>query len=199
VRPNRRARPPWRQARGKSMVSSVNSDTYATRIGCHQWEIDLRIAPGLPPGWYRRRDVVVLRPRDVSLNGRRGCVVLRPRGRGVHHGGRARQLPLLGRGLGCRVLLRGRCVCCLRVSQADLPSQSRPVELGSPGPAGSTGRQREGGEQRGWTSCFFPAGGFASSPSESPSDELYPARPANMDMLPTAPCAHCVCELAHRK
>jgi len=36
---------------GKSMVSSVNSHTNATRIGWHLWEIDLRFASGLPPGW----------------------------------------------------------------------------------------------------------------------------------------------------
>jgi len=35
------------------MVSSVNSHTSATRIGRHLWEIDLRFAPGLPPGWER--------------------------------------------------------------------------------------------------------------------------------------------------
>ena len=33
------------------MVSSVSSHTNATRIGWHLWEIDLRFAPGLPPGW----------------------------------------------------------------------------------------------------------------------------------------------------
>ena len=43
--------PPWRQPRGKWMVSSVNSHTNATIIGWHLWEIDLRFAPGLPPGW----------------------------------------------------------------------------------------------------------------------------------------------------
>jgi len=43
--------PPWRQPRFKSMVSSVNSHTNATRIGWHLWEIDLIFAPGLPPGW----------------------------------------------------------------------------------------------------------------------------------------------------
>ena len=46
-----RTSPPWRQPRGKSMVSSVNSHTNATRIGWHLWEIDLRFATGLPPGW----------------------------------------------------------------------------------------------------------------------------------------------------
>ena len=45
--------PPWRQPRGKWMVSLVNSDTNATRIGWHLWEIDLRFAPGLPPGWLQ--------------------------------------------------------------------------------------------------------------------------------------------------
>jgi len=42
--------PPWRQPRGKSMVSLVNYHTNATRIGWHLWEIDLRFAPGLPSG-----------------------------------------------------------------------------------------------------------------------------------------------------
>ena len=32
------------------MVYLVNSHTNATRIGWHLWEIDLRFAPGLPPG-----------------------------------------------------------------------------------------------------------------------------------------------------
>ena len=44
--------PPWSQPRGNSMVSLVNSHTNATRIGWHLWEIDIRFAPGLPPGWY---------------------------------------------------------------------------------------------------------------------------------------------------
>ena len=47
----RKQAPPWRQPRGKSMVYSVNSHTNATRIGWHLWEIDLRFAPGMPPGW----------------------------------------------------------------------------------------------------------------------------------------------------
>ena len=33
------------------MVSLVNSHTNATRIGWHLWEIDFKIASGLPPGW----------------------------------------------------------------------------------------------------------------------------------------------------
>ena len=44
----------WR--RGKSMVSLVNSHTNATRIGWHLWEIDLRFASGLPPGWTKMRN-----------------------------------------------------------------------------------------------------------------------------------------------
>jgi hypothetical protein len=36
---------------GKLMVSSVDSDKNATRIGWHPGEIDLRFAPGLPLGW----------------------------------------------------------------------------------------------------------------------------------------------------
>ena len=44
-------KPPWRQPRGKLVVSLVNYHTNATRIGWHLWEIDLRFAPGLPPGW----------------------------------------------------------------------------------------------------------------------------------------------------
>ena len=44
------------------MVSLVNTHPNATRIGWHLWEIDLRFAPGLPPGWEsawegRRRGV----------------------------------------------------------------------------------------------------------------------------------------------
>ena len=46
--------PPWRQPRGKSMVSLVNSHTNAIRIGWHLWEIDLKFAPGLPPGWLKQ-------------------------------------------------------------------------------------------------------------------------------------------------
>jgi len=43
--------PPWRQPRGKSMVAAVNSHTNATSKRWHLWEIDLRFAPGSPPGW----------------------------------------------------------------------------------------------------------------------------------------------------
>ena len=44
--------PPWRQPRGKWMVSLVNFHTNPARIGWHLWEIDLRFATGLPPGWW---------------------------------------------------------------------------------------------------------------------------------------------------
>jgi len=46
--------PPWRQPRGKSMVSLVNSHSNASRIGWYLWEINLRFAPGANlggPGW----------------------------------------------------------------------------------------------------------------------------------------------------
>jgi len=46
--------PPWRQPRGKTIVSLVHSHTNATRIGWHLWEIYLRFAPELPSGWRRR-------------------------------------------------------------------------------------------------------------------------------------------------
>ena len=43
--------PPWRQPRGNSMFFSVNYHTNATSKRWHLWEIDIRFAPGLPPGW----------------------------------------------------------------------------------------------------------------------------------------------------
>ena len=43
--------PPWRQPRGKLVVSLVDSCTNATRIGWHLWELDLRFPLGLPPEW----------------------------------------------------------------------------------------------------------------------------------------------------
>ena len=47
--------PLWRQPRGKSIVSSVNSHTNATRTGCHLWEIRLKICPWVASrvGWER--------------------------------------------------------------------------------------------------------------------------------------------------
>ena len=52
--------PPWRQPRGKLMGSLVNSHTNTTRIGWHLWEIDLRLAPGLPPGWYNQEKLAIV-------------------------------------------------------------------------------------------------------------------------------------------
>ena len=43
--------PPWRQPRGRSMVSLVNPHTNATFRRWHMREIDLRFSPGLRPGW----------------------------------------------------------------------------------------------------------------------------------------------------
>ena len=54
--------PPWRQPRCKSMVSLVNSHTNATRVGWHLWDIDLRFAPGLPPGRLRAARAVAPLP-----------------------------------------------------------------------------------------------------------------------------------------
>ena len=42
---------PWGQPSGKTTVSSVNYHTNANRIGWHLWEINLRFATVLPPGW----------------------------------------------------------------------------------------------------------------------------------------------------
>jgi hypothetical protein len=55
--------PPWKHPGGKLTVSSVNSDTTATRIGRHLWELDLRFAPELAPGGqcFTRRLTFVVR------------------------------------------------------------------------------------------------------------------------------------------
>ena len=60
---------PWRQTRGKLMVSSANSHTNATRIGWHLWEIGFIFSPGLPPGWTRsraRKFQALFAPENVS-------------------------------------------------------------------------------------------------------------------------------------
>ena len=44
------------------MVSLVNSRTNATSKRWHLWEIDLEIAPGLPPGWILKRELRNLEP-----------------------------------------------------------------------------------------------------------------------------------------
>jgi len=65
--------PPWRQPRGKSMVSLVNSHTNATRTGWHLWEIDLRFAYGLPPGWRLVRGMATASLRAESGRGSEGA------------------------------------------------------------------------------------------------------------------------------
>jgi len=57
-----------RQPRGKSMVPLVNSHTNATRIGWHLWEIDLRFAPGLPPGCWRGRSGEMAGDADAAVS-----------------------------------------------------------------------------------------------------------------------------------
>ena len=64
-------KPPWRQHRGKSMVSSVNCHTNATINGWHLWEIDLKFAPGLPAGWS---GVAASWGRGRSLDPARPCL-----------------------------------------------------------------------------------------------------------------------------
>jgi len=56
------------------MVSFVNSHTNATRIGWHMWEIDLRFAPGLPPGWgdTRSRSLAPNSLRSMAFGGGTG-------------------------------------------------------------------------------------------------------------------------------
>ena len=46
-------KPPWRQPRGKWMVSLVNSHTNAISKRKHRWKIDLRFALDSTPGWVR--------------------------------------------------------------------------------------------------------------------------------------------------
>jgi len=62
--------PPWRQHRGKWMVYLVNSHTNATSQRQHLLEIDLRVAPGLPPGWH---------PNSTPRPCREGVVIPAPR------------------------------------------------------------------------------------------------------------------------
>ena len=60
------AHPPWRQPRGKWMVSLVNSYTDATPSRWHLWEIDFRFALNSTPGWPGAS-----RRRRCSRNGNR--------------------------------------------------------------------------------------------------------------------------------
>ena len=66
---------PWRQLRGKLIVSFVHSHTNATRIGWHMWEIEIQFAPGLPPGWstcrIRLRRLPCLQPPQRRAHRRR--------------------------------------------------------------------------------------------------------------------------------
>ena len=69
------ARPPWRQPRGKWMVSLVNSHTNATSKRWHLWEIDLRFALNSTPGWRQSRPRRPSSRRDlVQLSSRRDLV-----------------------------------------------------------------------------------------------------------------------------
>ena len=43
--------PPWRQLRGKRVVSLINSHTNATSKRWHLWEIDLKFTLNSTPGW----------------------------------------------------------------------------------------------------------------------------------------------------
>ena len=43
--------PPWRQPRGKWMISLVNSHTNATSQKWHLWALDLIFALNSTPGW----------------------------------------------------------------------------------------------------------------------------------------------------
>jgi hypothetical protein len=53
------------------MFSLVNSYKNATRIGWHLCQIELRFAPGLPPGWNRDRARVQGRGLRVQGSGLR--------------------------------------------------------------------------------------------------------------------------------
>ena len=74
--------PPWRQPRGKQVVSSVNSHTNAARIDWQLWDIVLRFAPGLPLGWVIKRKLMMNSDdrTSVSWNGVKGgnaCLFIR--------------------------------------------------------------------------------------------------------------------------
>jgi hypothetical protein len=61
------------------MVSPVNSHANATSRRKHLWEIDLRFAPGLPPGWERtlnyRQSVALLVSGFGCMVSGFGCMV----------------------------------------------------------------------------------------------------------------------------
>jgi len=64
--------PPWRQPRGKSTVSLVDSHTNATFPRYHLRELDLIFATGLPPGW-------TLNPQPSTLNPQPSTLTLYPK------------------------------------------------------------------------------------------------------------------------
>jgi len=95
--------PPWRQPRGKWMVSLVNSHTNATSKKWHLWEIDLRFALNSTAGWCMhacnasQRDVPLIETsshdsgaaslaKGPAAEAARGAVLHR------HRGGARRQL-----------------------------------------------------------------------------------------------------------
>ena len=65
------------------MVSLVNSDANATRIGWHLWEIDLIFAPGLPPGWLREATAPPVLPGTLSGKGEDAHLLRSPRGEAI--------------------------------------------------------------------------------------------------------------------
>jgi len=70
--------PPWKQPRGKWMVSLVNSHTNATSKRWHLWEIDFRFALNSTPGWLHRpfRAETTRTPSPVSFPSI--CTLLQP-------------------------------------------------------------------------------------------------------------------------
>ena len=60
------AGPPWRQPRGKWMISLVNSHTNATLKRWHMWEIDLGFALNSTLGWRERFGCAPARSRPPA-------------------------------------------------------------------------------------------------------------------------------------
>jgi len=73
---------PWRQSTGNTIVSLVNFHTNATSKRWHLWEVDLRFASGLPPGWLYLVQGDDTTEADIDLL-RRLCGLL-DAGYGVH-------------------------------------------------------------------------------------------------------------------
>jgi len=68
--------PPWRQPRGKWMVSLVNSHTNATSKRWHLWEIDLRCAPTSTPGWVRVSNACICESQRGFTDYRERCSLI---------------------------------------------------------------------------------------------------------------------------